>query len=294
MFLQNHLIFNIISYIIVASYQKFKLLHFNEMGFMTSILFPSNTVYGTIINQGAKYALSIGIATISGLTQLKLRQFIDMHKDRIEEVTSLPPNRASDFRRMWRPAILILNTAFLFNEEKTSLSQFVGKHFFWVAIEITMLLQVMEPFNSSIKYFCSGVQVQSFFKNTSEKITDLTDPLFQIALTKNPWLNVLGTALFEEFVFRAILQEGFLRQLPKLVLRVTNLASPEFVDSPISKVIRIGISSLIFGLAHLHKSLYSTFDTTLAGVSFGYLHENIGFFPAILAHFDVNFYCKLK
>jgi len=32
---------------------------------------------------------------------------------------------------------------------------------------------------------------------------------------------------------------------------------------------------------------------SMFGFSQGYIHENIGFYPAILSHFDLNFYCNL-
>ncbi|HEX4839309.1 MAG TPA: CPBP family intramembrane glutamic endopeptidase [Rhabdochlamydiaceae bacterium] len=260
---------------------------------MISMLLISNAGYGKIIHQGAKFALSIGIATISGITQTILRQLQYEYKDSISQVTGLAPNRVSDIRRNLRPVVLILNIALLFKGETTSLSQFVCKHLFWIAIEGILVLKGIEPFHSSIEGFDKRVSVPNFLKKINEKTVALIKPLLKLAQINNPWLRALGVAFLEEFIFRVILQEGFLRQLPKLGLRVTKLASPEIIDSPISKITRISISSLIFGLGHLQKGISYVIDTTLRGISNGYIHENIGFLPAILIHFDVNFYCNL-
>jgi len=258
------------------------------------MLLISNTGYGKIIHQGAKFALSIGIATISGIIQTILRELQYEYKDSISQVTGLAPNRVSVIRQILRHAVLILNIALLFKGKTTSLSQFVCKHLFWIAIEGIMVLKGIEPFHSSIKGFGKRVSVPDFLNKISEKTVALIKPLLKLAQINHPWLHALGVAFLEEFIFRVILQEGFLRQLPKLGLSVAKLASPEIIDSPISKITRISISSLIFGLGHLqHNGISHVINSTLSGISFGYIHENIGFLPAVLTHFDVDFYCNL-
>jgi CAAX prenyl protease-like protein len=246
-----------------------------------------------IFNHGMKFVLAVGIITVTSFAQAHLRNFLAKNQDKILISTGLPYYRVAEIRRTARYIISILVTTIFFKDAKTSFPKFLKNHIFLLVLECADLLKTIEPFQSYIEKKSKNLPIPIFLAKLSEKIVTLAKPLITVRL-KNPWLETFGSATLEEFVFRGILQEGILRQLPKLTLKITGIAPPESVDSSIFTVMRIGISALVFGVAHLHnKDLYSVIDNTLRGITHGYIHEKISFLGAIVHHFDVNFYVNI-
>jgi CAAX prenyl protease-like protein len=112
--------------------------------------------------------------------------------------------------------------------------------------------------------------------------------------------NGVIRSVIEEGVFRYGIQQLVLRQLFKKCLE-KNLSSPFIADLAIYQVARIALTSLLFTLAQIPSLKNGEIENTyinwgkiaqqaLNGLTYGYIAEKFGMFPAILSHFGYRYF----
>lgn len=91
--------------------------------------------------------------------------------------------------------------------------------------------------------------------------------------------KVICGAVFEEVVFRGLIQEGVLRQLPKELLKRYFPGQEGIVDAIPFRICRVALSSLLFALAHTPQwsaSLIQCSHQIAGGAIKGYFVETRG------------------
>ncbi len=107
---------------------------------------------------------------------------------------------------------------------------------------------------------------------------------------------VLHAPIFEELLFRGLLQDVLLTRIPKYALSKISPGSEKALDSNVAIAARIVFTSAAFSLMHLvnqgilpnsviANQLLSTF---VVGIGLGIIKEKIGFLGAIGAHIAHN------
>jgi hypothetical protein len=178
----------------------------------------------------------------------------------------------------------------LLRKENTSFSQFAQDSKIYVVLQVYRLVITALLLEYGYGFF-PRMQIPTFLVELGHKISERTTLRTQIS---NPWSRALIDTLFKAFVFRGLLQEGMLKELPRLVLRMTGIARGELVDEAVFKVMRVGLSALLFSLA-MKPQLSDPLDTNfymddlvsfLRGAGLGFLQERVGFFASFISDFN--------
>ena len=109
-------------------------------------------------------------------------------------------------------------------------------------------------------------------------------------------VGCVAAPIFEEVLFRGVIQGGLFRSLPKMILSRVAPEKVELVDSTAVKVARVVITAGLFSAYHLMNrgilpDSYVTMQLVaafLGGLGFGTLKETHGLSAAIGAHMGSN------
>lgn len=250
----------------------------------------------TTIQPFAKTALSIAVAQY---IFARSRYF----QDHISKTTGIPSNRISDLRRALAvfvtPQILI---ALVYKKKDDSLISFFKKNQLLVAITVFNFIKYVEPFRTVFKNTTNKFAIPETFYKFSKKFYKLYEPIynkFRIIETNKFKVIYNGDIIppiLEEFIFRGLIQEGIMRQIPKFICKSMNISSAP-IDHPISCTIRIATSAIIFGIAHLKKHKNDSCKAIEIGfdsLGLAYQSEYLGMAKAILCHYNDNLYAHLS
>jgi membrane protease YdiL (CAAX protease family) len=99
-------------------------------------------------------------------------------------------------------------------------------------------------------------------------------------MTKNPFTTCIVAPVVEEGIFRGLIQSG----LQKLFFRI--LPASMICAFPLPALVAIGISSLLFGVAHISNNLklQPTLAALKSAVVYGPLFYHYGLYATIFAH----------
>lgn len=104
--------------------------------------------------------------------------------------------------------------------------------------------------------------------------------------------------IFEEIVFRGIIQSFLLKQIPSYIIKKCAPGKESYLDSSIAKIARITITTGLFVAVHIPNRMLMSENyvngqlvtALITGIGFGYLRESkVGLLGAIGAHFAKNF-----
>ncbi len=103
------------------------------------------------------------------------------------------------------------------------------------------------------------------------------------------WVKILTLSCVIEILFRGLLQEVLLRQIPKKLFAFSHFIPPEWVDSSAFQIARVVLSSLIsaFSSSYDHKKFWGI---AVSSAYFGYLTETAGLGFSIVQRFS-EYYC---
>lgn len=148
---------------------------------------------------------------------------------------------------------------------------------------LTSLLvsELINTYNGSESQACQAYQTRKKFA--------LVNPFTDIC--------VIGPIIVE-IIFRDALQSGILHSIPKTIAKKVSPGSEKIFDTTTAKALRIGLSSIAFGLAHcVNTGVYDPkyvfkqiIGGMLMGIFLGRIKESkLGLSGAIGAHFMNNF-----
>lgn len=155
----------------------------------------------------------------------------------------------------------------------------------------------------------AGICLNNIVPSSIQKIVDVNNaitanflfkPFFSLLPERliDPADTIIAAPIVEEFKYRFLFQEVLLRRIPKMIL---NKCAPEYVhlvDATPTKIARVALSTLVFGLFHMGRSadhanqcLGSNYGFAVlgAGAWLGYLAEKTnGIGHPILQHMKIN------
>lgn len=271
------------------------------MSTITSLFEYSSAVAKTHVYSSTQAAFAITLLEFAlGVTR---GPFV---RRKIRALTTLTPSGLIAIQRIWSLASLNIIAALFLEKRNASLFFCATNDPLLVLIPIIRTVVEYAPFNVQGKI--DALTVPEAFSNLSKKIAYLFDHLRSRLSFREDHLHaihptkivligfhndVIFPSIIEELLFRGVIQEIFLRQLPKLTLRLLSM-NTELVDLPPFKIMRIAMSAVFFGIAYSWKNRPSAiFKTILLGLDTAYRYESTGLSAAILSHFNNNLYVTI-
>lgn len=130
------------------------------------------------------------------------------------------------------------------------------------------------------------------FKHVAKAVSSLSAlPSLLLGFSEDSLLNISLLAIGEELFNRGLVQQVYLRELQKNIIKKFSDNEENLVDHPISKVTRIVVSSIIFGLMHTKAwecGYGGAIPEIAGGIIFGLLAEEYGLTSSSLAHISAN------
>lgn len=237
--------------------------------------------YSAPLAYSARFASSLIATTAIALTSahIKKKLFYDQRG-----YSEFAKDRSRDIQALFRSAMIILSVGMAFGTSPSNIWQY---HKLWLILELVC-------FSANIKCIqniTKNIKENKFITSLSKSITSLIKPILVFTnIKRGSFETALQVAVVEEILFRGVLQEGILRQLPRTIFATTSWVSPESVDLPAFRVMRIGLTALLFGIAHAPKGNDRIISCSLSGGCWSYLQEHFGLGAAIISHFANNFY----
>jgi len=243
----------------------------------------------TFVKTNAINLVKSGVVVI--VTQIALNATRIIQED-ISKATRLPSKRISDIRRLVFNISATLAILFFFKKENELFSSALKNNAGVMTLSILEALLASEPLNQFLKDQMNGLRAPGFVLKLGKTLASLDSFLHRLVGTprSSDYKSLFAAPIIEELFYGVIIQEVLLRQLPSQALG--SIISPQSITRAVSKVMRIAIRSLLFGIAHLPNSLTMRriFSISLAGARYASLYENVNIFAAILAHSMDNFY----
>lgn len=134
-----------------------------------------------------------------------------------------------------------------------------------------------------------GVCLNNIVPSSIQKAIELNN--FILSASKIPLLALpdsliapadilIASPIVEEFEVRFLFQEVLLRRLPKSILNKYGPQYSHLVDAKTSKIARIALSSLLFGLMHITRA--ADHENQCLGANYGFAVLGLGAFSGYL------------
>jgi hypothetical protein len=229
--------------------------------------------------------LSLGCVT---LTQYGLA-YLNIHDSWVSEKLGLSEKTIKKTREIISTLSSIVIPILFFKSSKITLYQFLKQNPLVIAPSILGL--IISTFHISLNISVAtqerlGVYT-GLWRPTSENYASFE---WDFTSLRHHALSPIG---FKELLFRGVVQEIGLKQLPRYIFHIQGISSAA----------RIVLSGLIFGIAHTSDhvsynydlntnalSLLPILETALHGMSYAGLSESLGFAPSYIAHYGHRLY----
>jgi hypothetical protein len=197
-------------------------------------------------------------------------------------ITSL---HVSDVLNIFRTCVSCALTIYFFKSPKMPLSTFCNVNCGWLLGEAFKSV-------SNLSELASWRHTRSVFSsNTVERYTWVKRLTYPIQMpTQSRYVRAVWMTVQETVIFRGLIQTLLLRELPRYVLKVTDVASPAIVDSRYMIGLRVVCVTALLLLAKTGagRTKNNAYEAGIMGCNFSALHERVSPLAACIPHLAYN------
>jgi hypothetical protein len=234
-----------------------------------------------IPRQLGSFALALGgvAATHWGV------EFLDGRRGQIGQQFHSTGPHVRDMLNIFRTCVSCALTVYFFKSPKMPLYTFCMANQGWLFAEAFKSV-------SNLSKLRSWRNTRSVFGgNTVERYTWAKRLTYPIQMPTQPrYVRAVWMTVQETVIFRGLIQTLLLRELPRYVLKVTDVASPAMVDSGYMRGLRVVCVTALLFLAKIGagRTKNDAYEAGIMGCSFSSLHEQVSPLAACIPHLAYN------